>query len=137
MNPVPCPRSPEASDHRFLFGESPRVLGQDFMADSEPLEQNGGSHDNGHPCAEPSILEAANAMRWVFNHPEEARWLAERGRLSHRQSRRLSDGKLARLIEVSDHLFMIREVVASTASQRRLGPDNSGTRPAHTMIRSG
>ena len=53
------------------------VLVQDFMADSEPLEQNGGPYEKGHRWAEPSIPEAANAMRWVFNHPEEARLLGE------------------------------------------------------------
>jgi len=52
------------------------------MADSEPLEQNAGPYEKGHRWAGPSILEAANAMRWVFNHPEEARLLGERARLS-------------------------------------------------------
>jgi len=75
------------------------------MADSEPLEQNGGPYQKGHGWAVLSIPEAANAMRWVFNHPEEARWLGERARSSHPQSRRLSDGKRARLIEVSAPVY--------------------------------
>ena len=58
------------------------VLGHDFMADSGPLEQNGGPYEKGHRWAEPSIPEAINAMRWVFNHPEKARLLGERPRLS-------------------------------------------------------
>jgi len=52
------------------------------MADSEPLEQNGGPYEKVHGWADPSIPEAINVMRWVFNHPEEARLLGERARLS-------------------------------------------------------
>jgi len=46
------------------------------------IEYDAGHYAKGHRWAEPSIPEAANAMRWVFNNPEEARSLGERGRLS-------------------------------------------------------
>jgi len=42
------------------------------------IRSHAGPYENGHRWAEPSIPEAANAMRWVFNHPEEAQLLGER-----------------------------------------------------------
>ena len=63
----------------------------DFMDDNNSLlidyqlteiEETVGPYEKGHRWAEPSIPEAANAMCWVFNHPEEARLLGERARSS-------------------------------------------------------
>jgi len=63
----------------------------DFMDESNSLlvgydlteiETTAGPYEKGNRWAEPSIPEAANAMRWVFNHPEEARLLGERARLT-------------------------------------------------------
>ena len=53
-------------------------MGYDFIE----IESHAGLYEKGDRWAEPSIPEAANAMRWVFNHPEEARLLGERARLS-------------------------------------------------------
>jgi glycosyltransferase involved in cell wall biosynthesis len=50
------------------------------------IEETVGSYEKGHRWAEPSIPQAANAMRWVFDHPDEARLLGERARLSALQS---------------------------------------------------
>ena len=63
----------------------------DFMDENNSLlvgyhltenETTDGPYEKGHRWAEPSIPEAINAMRWVFNHPEEARLLGERARSS-------------------------------------------------------
>ena len=60
----------------------------DFMDDNNSLlidyqlteiEETVGLYEKGHRWAEPSIPQAANAMRWVFEHPEEARLLGEHG----------------------------------------------------------
>jgi GT2 family glycosyltransferase/glycosyltransferase involved in cell wall biosynthesis len=67
----------------------------DFMDESNSLlvgyhlteiEATAGPYEKGHRWAEPSISEAAKAMRWVFDHPEEARLLGERARLSAMRS---------------------------------------------------
>jgi hypothetical protein len=46
------------------------------------IEATVGPYEKGHRWAEPSMSEAANAMRWVFNNPKEASLLGERGRSS-------------------------------------------------------
>jgi GT2 family glycosyltransferase/glycosyltransferase involved in cell wall biosynthesis len=46
------------------------------------IQETAGPYEKGHRWAEPSIPEAARAMRWVFDHPDEARLLGERARLS-------------------------------------------------------
>ncbi len=64
----------------------------DFMDDNNSLlidyqlteiEETVGPYDKGHRWAEPSIPQAANAMRWVFEQPEEARLLGKRRAFQH------------------------------------------------------
>ena len=62
----------------FMNESNSLLVGYDLIE----IESDSGPYEKGHHWAEPSIPEAANAMRWVFNHPEEARLLGERGRLS-------------------------------------------------------
>jgi len=54
------------------------MMGYDFIE----IESHAGLYEKGDRWAEPSIPEPANAMRRVFNHPQEARLLGERARLS-------------------------------------------------------
>ncbi len=62
----------------FMDENNSLLVGYDLTE----IETTAGPYEKGHRWAEPSIPEAANAMRWVFNHPEEARLLGERARLS-------------------------------------------------------
>ena len=62
----------------FMDENNSLLVGYDLTE----IESTAGPYEKGHRWAEPSIPEAANAMRWVFNHPEEARLLGERARLS-------------------------------------------------------
>ena len=62
----------------FMNESNSLLVGYDLIE----IESDSGPYEKGHRWAEPSIPEAANAMRWVFNHPEEARLLGERARLS-------------------------------------------------------
>ena len=64
----------------FMDENNSLLVGYDLTE----IETTAGPYEKGHRWAEPSIPEAANAMRWVFNHPEEARLLGERARLSVR-----------------------------------------------------
>ncbi|HKM52579.1 MAG TPA: glycosyltransferase [Isosphaeraceae bacterium] len=62
----------------FMDATNSLLVGYDLVE----IESDAGPYEKGHRWAEPSIPEAANAMRWVFDHPEEARLLGERARLS-------------------------------------------------------
>jgi GT2 family glycosyltransferase/glycosyltransferase involved in cell wall biosynthesis len=62
----------------FMDKDNSLLVGYDLTE----IESPAGPYEKGHRWAEPSIPEAANAMRWVFNHPEEAQLLGERARLS-------------------------------------------------------
>ena len=62
----------------FMDENNSLLVGYDLVE----IESDAGPYEKGHRWAEPSIPEAANAMRWVFDHPEEARLLGERARLS-------------------------------------------------------
>jgi len=62
----------------FMDENNSLLVGYDLVE----IESDAGLYKKGHRWAEPSIREAANAMRWVYNHPEEARLLGERARLT-------------------------------------------------------
>ena len=62
----------------FMNESNSLLVGHDIIE----IDSDNGPYVKGGRWAEPSIPEAANAMRWVFNHPEEARLLGERARLS-------------------------------------------------------
>jgi glycosyltransferase involved in cell wall biosynthesis len=67
----------------------------DFMDENNSLlvnyklvevEAAAGQYEKGHHWAEPSISEAVNWMRWVFEHRDEARSLGQRARASATRS---------------------------------------------------
>ena len=62
----------------FMDENNSLLVGYDLVE----IESTAGPYEKGHRWAEPSIPEAAKAMRWVFDYPEEARLLGERARLS-------------------------------------------------------
>ena len=62
----------------FMDEKNSLLVGYDLVE----IQSDAGPYEKGHRWADPSIPEAVNAMRWVFNHPEEARLLGEHARLS-------------------------------------------------------
>ena len=74
----PCIATAYSGNLDFMDENNSLLVGYDLIE----IESTAGPYEKGHRWAEPSIPEAANAMRWVFNHPEEARLLGERARLS-------------------------------------------------------
>ena len=62
----------------FMDQDNSLLVGYDLVE----IKSDAGHYEKGHRWAEPSIPEAAHAMRWVFDHPEEARLLGKRARLS-------------------------------------------------------
>ena len=66
----------------FMDEDNSLLVGYNLVeieSDAGPYEKgHRWPYEKGHRWAEPSIPEAANAMRWVFDHPEEARLLGER-----------------------------------------------------------
>ncbi len=74
----PCIATAYSGNLDFMDENNSLLVGYHLIE----IESTAGPYEKGHRWAEPSIPAAANAMRWVFNHPEEARLLGERARLS-------------------------------------------------------
>ena len=67
--------------------QTPVRSGPEIWGGLGDTEQNGGPYEKGLRWAEPSIPEAANAMRRVFDHRGEARLLSEQARYFSPQQR--------------------------------------------------
>ncbi len=83
----------------FMDGSNSLLVGYDLIEIGECFRH----FQKGHRWADPSISEAAHAMRRVFNHPEEARSLGENARRStvhHFSPERCGMRMLERLIEI-------------------------------------
>ena len=78
VTPLQNVRNENSGNLDFMDESNSLLVGYDLTE----IETTAGPYEKGNRWAEPSIPEAANAMRWVFNHPEEARLLGERARLT-------------------------------------------------------
>ena len=98
--------------------------------DLTEIETDAYQYKKGHHWAEPSIPEAANAMRWVFNHPEEVRSLGERARLSTSLSSPRECGRrmLHRLNQIRSERSGKSPVVRGGVGGRQIGAARSQAR---------